>query len=195
MNVVGSNPTTRSLYRSYNGNTPDFHSGNAGSTPARCSLFSICVLTVIEKGIGLSDKLHQCSIEILYHFNCVSCKKWWSIGDWKRSEFLSCPNCGRQTGVELKQQELDTSKKEILHQVLKGMCGYLSCGVPDPYWDLAKQLVAEVYGDEALKLLEEFHSVYDSSEEITLHSIDGWEDGGNTHVGPEELIEKLEKGL
>lgn len=46
------------------------------------------------------------SIEILYHFNCTLCKKWWSIGDFnlKKNEHLTCPYCGCN-------QELMKSKK------------------------------------------------------------------------------------
>ena len=87
---------------------------------------------------------------------------------------------------------------DILHEILKGMCPYMSCGVPTTYWKLAKKLTKEVYGPKGVKLLNSFHKTYDgavdSRDEIILHSIDGWEDGGNTHIGPEELIEKLVAG-
>jgi len=86
--------------------------------------------------------------------------------------------------------------KEILHQVLTGMDAYLSCGVPEPYWTLAINLTKEVYGNKGVELITKFHKEHDGSvdanSEITLHVIEGWDDP-NTYVGPEELIEKLEK--
>jgi DNA-directed RNA polymerase subunit RPC12/RpoP len=37
------------------------------------------------------------AIEVLHHFFCSECKKWWSIGDHKDTELknqMSCPHCG-----------------------------------------------------------------------------------------------------
>ena len=38
------------------------------------------------------------SIEILYHFNCSECKKWWSIGDFDIRSAIACPFCGHAPG-------------------------------------------------------------------------------------------------
>jgi len=40
-------------------------------------------------------KYHHFSIEKLYHFRCFECNKWWSVGDWKFTEKMVCPHCGR----------------------------------------------------------------------------------------------------
>lgn len=39
---------------------------------------------------------HTFSKEILYHFNCCACSKWWSIGDFDEKKYkdLRCPYCG-----------------------------------------------------------------------------------------------------
>jgi hypothetical protein len=88
------------------------------------------------------------------------------------------------------------TKKGILHQVLLGMDPYLSCGCPTPIWDLAVNLTFEVYGSKGMELLEKCHKVYDASlewdKDNVLHSID-WEETPNDIVGPQELIQKLEK--
>lgn len=44
------------------------------------------------------DKLDKKrSIEILNHFNCSFCKKWWTIGDAPKSESKwFCPWCGKE---------------------------------------------------------------------------------------------------
>lgn len=85
--------------------------------------------------------------------------------------------------------------KEILHKILLGMDAYLSCGVPDPYWELATELTREIYGDKGVALLESCHQTYDGAvdcrDEIILHTIHKWADP-NTEVNPEELIEQLE---
>lgn len=33
------------------------------------------------------------TIEILHHFKCNDCKKWWSIADWTKTQTMSCPFC------------------------------------------------------------------------------------------------------
>lgn len=85
--------------------------------------------------------------------------------------------------------------KKILHEVLKGMCPYMTCGVPVVYWKLARKLTKEVYGDRGVKLLEKYKHTYDDSIEYdrvnTVYSIQGWDDP-NTEVLPPELIKKLE---
>lgn len=88
--------------------------------------------------------------------------------------------------------------KEILHQILNGMDAYISCGVPDPFWELARTLTLEMYGEAGVELLEKFHATHDgsvdASKEIILHTVHGWDDP-NTEVNPPELIEKLESTL
>ena len=44
---------------------------------------------------------HKFSKEILYHFNCGKCNKWWSIADYhllssnlELSDDIKCPHCG-----------------------------------------------------------------------------------------------------
>ena len=50
---------------------------------------------------------HRVSKEILYHFNCGNCNKWWSIADYhllslnntenlKYNKKITCPQCGHQ---------------------------------------------------------------------------------------------------
>jgi hypothetical protein len=34
------------------------------------------------------------SVEILFHFQCGICEKWWTVGDWIKSNYLNCPHCG-----------------------------------------------------------------------------------------------------
>lgn len=37
---------------------------------------------------------HMCSVERLVHFHCCSCKKWWTISDWKNTnQKIACPWC------------------------------------------------------------------------------------------------------
>jgi PHP family Zn ribbon phosphoesterase len=37
------------------------------------------------------------SVENLYHFSCVKCKKWWSVGDAPKSKKnWFCPWCGEK---------------------------------------------------------------------------------------------------
>lgn len=36
----------------------------------------------------------QVSIEILVHFQCLSCEAWWSVGDYDSEVPLFCPGCG-----------------------------------------------------------------------------------------------------
>ncbi len=57
---------------------------------------------------------HQFAIEILYHFNCGSCKGWWSYAltpesptqhlAWGMSgKFQHCPHCGAEAESEIKE--------------------------------------------------------------------------------------------
>jgi transcription elongation factor Elf1 len=62
---------------------------------------------------------HKYSKEILYHFNCGKCNKWWSIADYhllskdvpknnkKVPNLLTCPYCGHKEEVK----EVEYEKK------------------------------------------------------------------------------------
>lgn len=42
-------------------------------------------------------KTSKRSVEMLTHFNCVYCKKWWSIGDAAQDKHeWFCPWCGKK---------------------------------------------------------------------------------------------------
>ena len=43
------------------------------------------------------------SLEHLYHFQCDSCHKWWTVGDIEPSigQQIFCPHCGKINTVEL----------------------------------------------------------------------------------------------
>tara|TARA_Y100000310_G_C20701879_1_gene830743 strand:+ start:3008 stop:3193 length:186 start_codon:yes stop_codon:yes gene_type:complete len=46
---------------------------------------------------------HKFNKEILYHFNCGKCNKWWSIADHhllSKENKLICPYCGHKEEVE-----------------------------------------------------------------------------------------------
>jgi DNA-directed RNA polymerase subunit RPC12/RpoP len=49
---------------------------------------------------------HNFSIEILHHFNCSSCMKWWSIGDYIKMDNIICPHCGHKDKI-LEMNEKD----------------------------------------------------------------------------------------
>ena len=60
---------------------------------------------------------HQVSKEILYHFLCDACTKWWSIGDWEPKKTLTCPHCNHKDEVveldkDMVQNEIDQYLKE-----------------------------------------------------------------------------------
>jgi uncharacterized Zn finger protein (UPF0148 family) len=42
------------------------------------------------------------SVEVLYHFACESCKKWWTIADfqWHEGKQIICPECGHREELE-----------------------------------------------------------------------------------------------
>ena len=45
---------------------------------------------------------HIVSKEILYHFICGKCSKWWTIGDHHflledTDNWISCPHCGQRS--------------------------------------------------------------------------------------------------
>jgi len=54
---------------------------------------------------------HKYSKEILHHFNCGKCDKWWSIADYhlfsnKAPNIIICPHCGYKDEVkEIKNEK------------------------------------------------------------------------------------------
>ena len=84
-------------------------------------------------------------------------------------------------------------KKEILHQLLMGMDGHLSCGVPLVLWELAAKLTKEVYGEDSVDLLNRYQNEYDAGidRESLVYTIDGCYNP-NCIVGSVELISMLE---
>ena len=58
---------------------------------------------------------HKFSKEILYHFNCGKCNKWWSIADYhlfskKVPNLITCPHCGHKEKVK----EIENDEKRRL---------------------------------------------------------------------------------
>jgi|10_taG_2_1085330.scaffolds.fasta_scaffold33788_3 C4-type Zn-finger protein len=62
---------------------------------------------------------HKFSKEILYHFNCGKCNKWWSIADYHLfynnvpeneemvHSLMICPYCGhKETLIEVKNEKI-----------------------------------------------------------------------------------------
>jgi len=48
---------------------------------------------------------HKFSKEILYHFNCGKCNKWWSIADYHLFSnnvpmLITCPHCGHNEEIK-----------------------------------------------------------------------------------------------
>jgi DNA-directed RNA polymerase subunit RPC12/RpoP len=46
---------------------------------------------------------HKFSKEILYHFNCGKCNKWWTISDHhflSKEGLILCPHCGHKEEVK-----------------------------------------------------------------------------------------------
>lgn len=55
---------------------------------------------------------HTYLIEILYHFKCYRCTKWWSIGDYKIQEYITCPHCGFKAELEeINNEQFTKSRK------------------------------------------------------------------------------------
>jgi DNA-directed RNA polymerase subunit RPC12/RpoP len=54
---------------------------------------------------------HRFSKEILYHFNCGKCNKWWSISDYhllsnNKPDMIVCPHCEhKEKLIEIKENE------------------------------------------------------------------------------------------
>jgi Zn finger protein HypA/HybF involved in hydrogenase expression len=65
----------------------------------------------ILKKIKKLVKLHKVSKEILYHFQCGECTKWWTIADHHllledTDNWVSCPHCGQRHKTIEKSEEL-----------------------------------------------------------------------------------------
>lgn len=45
---------------------------------------------------------HKYSSEILVHFRCMECNKWWTIGDYVfvPNATIICPHCGAKGEIE-----------------------------------------------------------------------------------------------
>jgi len=87
------------------------------------------------------------------------------------------------------------TKKKILHELINGFCPYASCGVPVVLWELAENLVLEIYGEKGAALFDSIHKTYETSTGTTeLHSID-WIDIENEDFNnpTDQLIAALEK--
>ena len=62
---------------------------------------------------------HRYSKEILYHFNCGKCNKWWSVADYhlfsnkvsenkkKTHDLITCPYCEHKEKIK----EIENDKK------------------------------------------------------------------------------------
>jgi len=55
-------------------------------------------------------KLHKVSKEILYHFQCGECTKWWTIADHHllledTDNWVSCPHCGQRHKIKENSEE------------------------------------------------------------------------------------------
>ena len=51
---------------------------------------------------------HKFSKEILYHFNCGKCNKWWSVSDYHllSNKVIICPHCEHKGEViEVKNEK------------------------------------------------------------------------------------------
>jgi len=52
---------------------------------------------------------HKTYIELLYHYLCSKCEKWWSIAEGSDSDFVICPHCGKRDFSEF---ELEDQRKK-----------------------------------------------------------------------------------
>jgi DNA-directed RNA polymerase subunit RPC12/RpoP len=53
---------------------------------------------------------HKFSKEILYHFNCGKCNKWWSVSDYhllslESNKTVTCPHCEHKALIEIKNEK------------------------------------------------------------------------------------------
>ena len=64
------------------------------------------------------------SLELIYHFSCGSCNKWWSIADLSSNgeiKTMFCPHCGT---VHHKFEEAEELKRKT--NVKNSRCGYFT---------------------------------------------------------------------
>ena len=52
------------------------------------------------------------TVENLYHFQCSLCSHWFSIGDWREKENLSCPNCNVSQSVRFVGEDMQGAVKK-----------------------------------------------------------------------------------
>jgi ASC-1-like (ASCH) protein len=60
------------------------------------------------------------SKEILTHFSCGHCKKWWSIGDAPKRNVWFCPWCGKRQEVKKWTLPIRAQDKNIFDAIKKG---------------------------------------------------------------------------
>ncbi len=62
----------------------------------------IRVLAGLERSIrSVMVKISKKSTEILNHFHCIFCKKWWTVGDIPlEKKNWYCPWCGKENKYE-----------------------------------------------------------------------------------------------
>ena len=53
---------------------------------------------------------HKVSKEILYHFNCGKCNKWWSVSDYHllsldNTKKITCPHCEHKSNIKYIKNE------------------------------------------------------------------------------------------
>lgn len=69
------------------------------------------------------------SKEILTHFKCDQCKKWWTVGDWVESNKMFCPHCGI-VHYEFKRAEdslgFRTAERDVLQKRVAELEGAVS---------------------------------------------------------------------
>ena len=57
------------------------------------------------------------STEILSHFQCRECNRWWSIGDWKPKKYIFCPHCETVFTVQLKTRIMIMIMRKVQRMV------------------------------------------------------------------------------
>lgn len=100
----------------------------------------------------------KCSIEVLYHFHCQYCQKWWSFADIPvvRGAEITCPHCGKKDTVwqitngfndeveGIKWVEKDTFTEKVSALIREAVLSWLES---EPDFD---QLVCDVGFEPAL---------------------------------------------
>jgi hypothetical protein len=65
------------------------------------------------------NPVHKHSIEHLHHFQCGYCNGWWSIGDWKEIDAISCPHCGKSARLD-EPDEVTKNEQDIARIAFEG---------------------------------------------------------------------------